>query len=398
MLNMKPFLKMILFFFLFSFFVSMTSYAKARTIASATPPHKRGSVARTNSSGLPAIRAGGWVIMDAQTGEIYEENNPDGQFYPASITKILTTTIALQKLNLNQTITISSNANKVDGTQLALPTGTQLSVQDALYAMMLQSANDAAVAVAEAVSGSETNFAQLMNSEATSMGATHSHFVTANGLHNKDHYTTAHDMAVITRYAMQNPEFQKMASTKIYPWKPELFSDRLKRQMPIYAKEAGIPYDGNPELINHNEFVFQYPDSIGIKNGFTDQASFTLVGGAKRGDVELIGVFMHAQSKETAYPDMAALMNYTFPIAEKRHQDISLPKKQAEASQPVAKPSTTVALPKSIEGPPFPYHNMVILSSILGVCLFLVLRGAIRSRKQRMKQFPSQQKKKTVNG
>ena len=152
------------------------------------------------------INADAWVVMEAETGKILLDKNMNKQHFPASITKIITAIIAIEERELNEIVTVSEHAQNTEGSSLSLQAGDEISMLDLLYGIMLHSGNDGAVAVAVAVaehiSTNENDFAQKMTSFAKSIGAKNSHFTNASGLPNNEHYTTAYDMAIITRYAM----------------------------------------------------------------------------------------------------------------------------------------------------------------------------------------------------
>ncbi|MHB8758445.1 MAG: D-alanyl-D-alanine carboxypeptidase family protein, partial [Bacillota bacterium] len=175
----------------------------------------------------PAVHADAAILMDLRTGQVLYSMRPDAREYPASTTKILTGIIALELGRLDDLVTVNDDVRKADGTSIYLEPGEQETLRDLLYAMFLNSANDAAVAVADYIAGNTTDFARLMNAVAAKAGATKSNFVNPNGLVDKNHYTTARDLALIARYAMHNPTFAAMVSTRTHdmPW-PEKDDER----------------------------------------------------------------------------------------------------------------------------------------------------------------------------
>ena len=162
--------------------------------------------------------ASGGAVFNASTGETLYAQNIYDKLYPASTTKILTAYVAMKHGNLDQIVTISDNAcNQASDSSVAnLKPGDQLTIRQLLYGLMLRSGNDAAIAIAEGVSGSVDAFVDLMNTEAVALGATNSHFVTPNGLHDEEHYTTVYDMYLIFRAALTYPEFLTMIQTTSY--------------------------------------------------------------------------------------------------------------------------------------------------------------------------------------
>ncbi len=250
----------------------------------------------------PQINSETAILMDMKTGQVLYEKDADKIMYPASTTKILTTLIALKKGELNDRVVISHNAASAEGSAVGLQEGEILVLRDLLYAVMLSSANDAALAVAEHIGGSQEGFAQLMNSEARALGATSSNFVTPNGLHHPNHYTTARDMALIAQKAMENSYFREIVKT---------FSHRVKRNLPKPVN--GIPQE---DFTNLNRLVwpnsmYSYFGATGIKTGFTNEAGNCLVAGAQREGREYLTVVMNTD-RNGIYVDSAALLNYAF--------------------------------------------------------------------------------------
>jgi D-alanyl-D-alanine carboxypeptidase (penicillin-binding protein 5/6) len=239
----------------------------------------------------PEIQADAGVLMDMQTGQILWSKNPEKRHYPASITKILTAIIALENSKLDEPVRTSKLATEQEGNRVYLVEGEEEPMQQMLYGLLLNSGNDAAVTIAEHVAGSVQNFAAMMNEKAKEIGATHSHFVTPNGLHDPDHYTTAEDMALIARYAMQNETFRQMVSTKYYAWKGK---------------------EWQSELVNLNKLLWTYEGATGIKTGFTDQAQQTIVASAKRGNQEFLVCLMQGLTQQSIREDASKLLDYGF--------------------------------------------------------------------------------------
>jgi len=162
----------------------------------------------------PAVEAA--LLMDADNGQILFEKNSGQRMYPASTTKIMTALLALEKGSLNDSVKISAKAAQVGGTRVGLQPGEQIKMEHLLHMMMLNSANDAAVAIAEHLGGSVEGFAGLMNKRAKQIGARDTNFVNPHGMPDKKHYTTARDLALISREAMQNERFAKIVQTINY--------------------------------------------------------------------------------------------------------------------------------------------------------------------------------------
>ncbi len=222
------------------------------------------------------------VLMDAATGNVLFEKNADERAFPASTTKILTCIIALEEGDLDEVVTVGENVEN-RGSRMCIVRREKLTLRDLIYGMMLVSGNDAARAIAEHLAGSEAAFADMMNAKAASIGMTGSHFVKPNGLHNDDHYTTARDMAILTRYAMRNSDFRAIVSRDVY-------------EVPPTNKDSdGYILENTNKLIykkadDTESYVYKY--ATGVKTGDTDQAGRCLVASAEKDGVELIAVLL----------------------------------------------------------------------------------------------------------
>lgn len=237
------------------------------------------------------------ILIDMNTGKILYGKNIHERHYPASTTKILTTILALEKGSLSDTVKVGVDPTLVEPSKIYLKAGEKIKLKDLIYAALLPSANDAAVAIAEDIGGTVSGFANLMNKKAKAIGCVDSHFVTPNGLFNKNHYTSAYDMALIARYAMQNSIFRKIVSTKNYS-----ISSTNK------SKARNV--------INHNKMLYDknyyYQGCIGIKTGYTSASNHTLVSAAKRGGRTLLAVIL--DDKSTPYSDVTTMLNYGFSL------------------------------------------------------------------------------------
>jgi serine-type D-Ala-D-Ala carboxypeptidase (penicillin-binding protein 5/6) len=249
----------------------------------------RSAVEPTTSG--PDLTAKSAVLMDLDSGQVLYQKNPNERHYPASITKILTAILALEHSKLTELVKTSKLATEQEGNRVYLVEGEEETMEQMLYGLLLNSGNDAAVAIAEHIAGSVPAFADMMNAKAKEIGATNSHFVTPNGLHDPNHYTTAHDMALIARYAMQIPEFRTIVGTKYKEW---------------HGKEW------DTTLVNLNRLLWTYEGATGIKTGFTDQAQQTTVVSAKRGNTELLAVLLDIQGLNEARKEAADLLDYGF--------------------------------------------------------------------------------------
>lgn len=238
--------------------------------------------------------------MDAQTGQVLYEKNMNQKEYPASITKIMTAMLALEKGSLNDVLTMSSEAVfsiERDSSHIALDVGEQLSLEKALYAMAIESANDAANGVAEYVSGDLESFASLMTRRAIELGAVNTNFTNANGLPNPNHYTSAYDMALIMRQAVKTANFSQIFSEVRYEMPPTNIQDETRY------------FNSRNPLINGK---YQYEGIIASKTGWTADSNHTLATAAKRGNRELIVVVLNSQASKAKYTDTMTLLDYGF--------------------------------------------------------------------------------------
>lgn len=215
------------------------------------------------------------VLIESSSGEIIFEKNAQEKLPMASTTKIMTAIAALENAKPEEIVKVSGKACGVEGSSIYLVPGEELTMEQLLYALMLESANDAAAAIAIAVSGSIDAFADLMNETAARIGLTDSHFTNPHGLDNEMHYTTAADLAKLTAYAMQNEAFRKIVSTQKYT-------------IPT-ADGTGIRV-----LLNHNKLLKLSDDVVGVKTGFTRHSGRCLVSAAERDGVSVIAVTLNA--------------------------------------------------------------------------------------------------------
>lgn len=249
----------------------------------------------------PQVSAPAAILIDAESGRVLYERNADTKMYPASTTKVMTGLLAAEYKDLDEQITASPNVVKIErgSSQIYINPGEILTMRQLLYALMLPSANDAAIAIAEHLGGSIDGFATLMNERAQSLGAVNTHFVNPNGLHDDNHYTTARDLALIARNGMKNPVFREIVGTYHY-------------EIPATNKQEARNYLTNSnKLISSYNNKYKYENAIGIKTGYTTKSQHCLVGGAKKDNLELITVVL-GDTKEFMYPDTIAMFEYGF--------------------------------------------------------------------------------------
>lgn len=235
------------------------------------------------------------ILIDAKTGSILYAKNENDQLYPASITKIMTALLALESGQLDESVTTSKLARHAIGNRIYLEEGEEKPLGDLLYGLMLNSGNDAAIAIAEHIGGSVEGFSYLMNEKAKQLGALHTNFITPNGLHDDQHYTTAQDMAIITRTAMLNELFREIVSTKHMPWFGE---------------------DWHSSLVNSNKLLWNYEGSTGIKTGYTRKAQQTIVASAEKDGTELIAVLLKVQGRNSLWREATDLLDFGFEFYE----------------------------------------------------------------------------------
>ena len=224
-----------------------------------------------------ATSAGSAVLLDASGPSIRTlwAQNADKRRGPASTTKVMTALVAAEKMPLSAKITVPKEAVGIEGSSVYLTEGEVFSLEELLCCTLLESANDAATAVAIAVGGSIEGFAALMNEKCAELGLVDTHFTNPHGLDNEAHYTTAADLAKLTSYALQNPLFRKIVSTK-------------KKEIPMNNG------DGTRVLVNHNKLLRLSDDVIGVKTGFTKRSGRCLVSAAERDGVCVIAVTLNA--------------------------------------------------------------------------------------------------------
>lgn len=241
------------------------------------------------------INARSYVVLDRKSKKILIGKNEYNKVKMASTTKIMTATVILENCNLNDIVTVSKKAGGTGGSRLGLKANDKISVHDLLYGLLLCSGNDAAVALAEHVSGSILDFCELMNIKAKELGMSNTHFETPHGLDSDGHYTTAYELALITDYALQNHTFRKIVETKNYT----------------------ININGYPKtLLNTNELLGVVNGIYGVKTGFTNGANRCLVTGCKRGEMDIICVVLGCDTKKFRGQDSIKLINHCFDTFE----------------------------------------------------------------------------------
>ena len=251
-----------------------------------------------NLSGID-IKSESGIIMEASTGKILFDKNMDEQKSPASMTKIMTMLLTVEaiesgKISLEDEVNISANASKMGGSQVYLEENSMATVEMLLKSIAIGSANDASVAVAEKIGGTESNFVNMMNKRAKELGAVNTTFKNPHGLDEEGHLTTAHDLALIARELIKHEEILKLTSTY----------------------ETTITHKNGKSLwlVNTNKLIKFYNGLDGLKTGFTDNAGYCLTGTMLRNNMRLITVTMKAPTKEDRNTDTINLMEYAYSM------------------------------------------------------------------------------------
>jgi D-alanyl-D-alanine carboxypeptidase (penicillin-binding protein 5/6) len=246
----------------------------------------------------PAVAAKSWLLLDTGSGQILTSELPDERVEPASLTKMMTAyltfaAIKQKTIALNQTVPVSERAWRTGGSKMFIQVGTQVLVEDLIKGMEIQSGNDACIALAEAIAGSEEAFAQMMNREAQRLNMKNTHFMNSNGLPDPQHYTTARDLSILASALVRDfpEEYAKYYSMKEFRY------NNITQQ-------------------NRNRLIWIDPTADGIKTGHTEAAGYCLVGSAKRGPRRLISVVLGAKSDATRTSESQKLLNWGFQFYE----------------------------------------------------------------------------------
>ena len=238
-----------------------------------------------SAAAAPATSAASAILVDGASGRVLYEDNAQEERLIASITKIMTALVAIESTpDLDELVTIKREYTLTEGSSIYLKEGEQLTLEELLYGLMLNSGNDAALAIAGHCAGDTQTFVDWMNQRARSLGMEHTHFSNPNGLNDEDHYSSAEDMALLTCEAMKNPTFAQIVATKSITF-------------------------GERSFQNHNKLLWQYEQTVGVKTGYTQMAGRTLVSCAERDGQRLIVVTLHDPDD---WNDHIALLEYGF--------------------------------------------------------------------------------------
>ncbi|KJV05437.1 D-alanyl-D-alanine carboxypeptidase family protein [Methylocucumis oryzae] len=245
----------------------------------------------------PSVDASAYILQDFHTGKILAENNADAKLAPASLTKIMTVYVVFKEihsghLRLDDVATISQKAWQTSGSRMFVELNEQVKIEDLLKGVIIQSGNDASVALAEHVAGNEGTFAEMMNQHAAKLGMVNTHFANSDGLPNENHYTTARDLALLTSALIREfPEYYRWFSQKEFTY------NKITQQ-------------------NRNKLLSRDESVDGVKTGFTDDAGYCLVASALRENMRLISVVLGAKNANARANENQSLLNYGFRFYE----------------------------------------------------------------------------------
>ena len=250
--------------------------------------------ARAENEAFDGVDAKSYILIEQSTGRVLAESNPDEQLPIASVTKIMTMLLIMEAVDegvitLNDMVTVSENAMSYGGSTMFLETGEQLSVNDMLKGIAVASANDGCVAMAEHIAGSESGFVEKMNTRAKELGMENTHFMNTNGLDEDNHYSSARDVAIMSRELLKHPKITDYTS---------IWTDELR--------------GGKFQLANTNKLIRFYTGANGLKTGSTSQALCCLSASAVRNDMQLIAVVLGAPTSDKRFSSARALLDYGF--------------------------------------------------------------------------------------
>ena len=258
-------------------------------------------IATTQSEAI-SLSAKSAILIDSDEKNVLYEKNARERMAMASTTKIVTALVACELLECEASVKIPREAVGIEGSSVYLQEGEVLTVENLLYALLLESANDAAVALAICAAGSIEAFAEKCNEKACELGLCDTRFVNPHGLYNENHYTTAYDLAILSAEALKNPTIRKICATK-------------RAEIPLGVTNDNPTGEGFRYLKNHNKMLSNYEGAIGVKTGYTKKSGRCLVSAAKRGELTLIAVTLNAPDD---WRDHTYMLDYGFENYERR--------------------------------------------------------------------------------
>lgn len=252
-----------------------------------------------NAEGNLTPKATSSILIEASTGKVLYEKDADKKLAPASLTKIMTMLLTMEslesrKINYNDKVLISKNAASMGGSQIFIEANSRVSVKDLIRGISIASANDAAVALAEKIGGTEANFINMMNDKAKELGLSNTTFKNPHGLDEDGHMTTARDLSIIAKELVKHEDILKFTST--------------------YEEYMTKPNGEKFWLVNTNNLIRFYDGMDGLKTGYTPKAGYCLVGTANKNDMRLISVVMNEKEKEDRSSETIALMEYGYSL------------------------------------------------------------------------------------
>ncbi|MGM9975161.1 MAG: serine hydrolase [Clostridiaceae bacterium] len=250
-------------------------------------------------SAAPQVNAAGAALMDGETGELLYDKNADEKYPPASTTKIMTALVVLENSNINDKVTVGENPPYAEGSAVGIVTGETYTVKDLLIALMLASGNDCAEALAEHVGGTTEGFVKMMNKRAKELGCTNTNFVNPSGLYDKNHYTTAKDLALILRELIKYDSFLEWEKLVYY-------------EMPPTEKDPNPKWIGNKNALVLDYAASYYPYAIAGKTGYTVDSKHSYAAAADKDGRILITTMLYGDGKSFYFPESKALLEYGY--------------------------------------------------------------------------------------
>ncbi|MCP3026390.1 D-alanyl-D-alanine carboxypeptidase family protein [Halobacillus sp. A5] len=238
------------------------------------------------------------IVVDKSSGLTLFEKNAEQEMYPASLTKMATAIYAIENADLDEKVTVSENARSVEGTRVYLEEGEEVSLEKLVQGLLINSGNDAGVAIAEHLSGSEESFAEDLNEYLEQeVGLEDTNFTNPHGLHDEDHVTTAADLAKLTRYALKDPDFKEYFGAEELDWKGESWETTILSHHRLLLEDKGLTITGG-------------------KTGYVEKSGNTLATSAKEDGMEVIVITLKSDSQDIAYSETEKLLDYTFDTIE----------------------------------------------------------------------------------
>lgn len=263
--------------------------ALAVPLQAPSPPREAGLVVPSS----PQVSAASWILYDADADVVLSGSDPDGQRPMASTTKIMTALLAMKYGDLDETVEVSQRAADVGEAEVGLVAGEKLQMRHLVKALVVRSANDASMAVAEHIGGSVEGFVEMMNAEAKAMGLENTHFANPHGLDMENHYSSPRDLLEMGLAAMSYPEFREMATT-------------------VESDFPNAPDGTRRSLSSTNLLLERYPGTIGVKTGYTGRAGLVFVSGAVRDGRTLFAVVMGSEGERAHFADAETLLDWGF--------------------------------------------------------------------------------------